>query len=72
VDFQAVLGDADWNSYWSLHDAVVNDMRAAQQVADALRKRVVDSLHARRHAVEPAPFLAKDESCETGELGGGS
>ncbi len=64
VDFQAVLGDADWNRYWSLHDAVVNDMKAAQQVADALRKRVEDSLHARRQAIKPPPFLAKDDSCQ--------
>jgi hypothetical protein len=69
VDFQAVLGAADWMQYWSLHDAVVNDMKAAQQVANALRKRVEDSLHARRQAIKPPPFLAKDESCETDTLG---
>lgn len=66
VDFQAVLGDADWNGYWSRHDAIVNDMKAAQHVADSLRKRVVESLHSRRHAVQPAPFLAKDAGYENG------
>ena len=66
VDFQALLGDTDWNGYWSLHDAVVNDMKAAQQIADALRKRVEDALHAQRSRVKPPPFLAKDESCEVG------
>jgi hypothetical protein len=68
IKFQAVLGEADWNHYWSLHDAVVNDMKAAQQVADTLRKRVEDSLHAQRRSIEPQ-FLANDESCEAGKLG---
>jgi 5-methylcytosine-specific restriction endonuclease McrA len=72
VDFQSVLGETDWNQYWSLHDAVVNDMKAAQQVANALRKRVEDSLHTRRRAVKPPPFLVKDANCETGKLGGNS
>lgn len=62
VDFEAVLGARDWNNYWSLHDAVISDMKAAQQVANSLRKRVEDSLHAQHRIIEPQ-FLAKDENC---------
>jgi hypothetical protein len=69
VDFQEVLGEADWIQYWSLHDAVVNDMKAAQEVANGLRKRVEDSLHAQRRSGEPE-FLVKDENCEIGRAGG--
>ncbi len=69
IDFLAVLGDADWNNYWSLHDAVVNDMKAAQEVANALRKRVEESLHARRQAVNPPAFLSNDESCVAADIG---
>ena len=69
VDFEAVLGATDWNKYWSLHDAVISDMKAAQQVANELRKRVEESLHAQRRAVEPQ-FLAGDETCELGKAGG--
>jgi hypothetical protein len=64
VDFQAVLGDADWTRYWSLHDAVVNDMKAAQTFANELRDRVVASLHVNRPSAEPPPFLPKDDNCE--------
>ena len=69
VDFESVLGESDWEHYWSLHDKVVNDMKAAQQVANGLRKRVEDSLHAQRRAIEPQ-FLEKDETCEAGKTGG--
>ena len=43
-------------------------MKAAQQVADVLRKRVEDSLPARRRGSEPQ-FLVKDESCEDVKIG---
>lgn len=66
IDFEGVLGSADWNRYWSLHDSVVKDMYAAQEFADALRKRVVASLDAHRPSAKPAPFLSKDESCDSG------
>jgi hypothetical protein len=71
VEFKDIIGEAEWKGYWELHNAVVKDMKAAQQVADALRKRVEDSLHAQRHGIQPQPFLAKDESCEFGKLNGG-
>ena len=64
VDFEAVLGLEDWNRYWSLHDAVVNDMKSAQAFANELRNRVVASLHVGRQSAEPVPFLPKDDSCE--------
>jgi hypothetical protein len=62
VDFEAVLGATDWNHYWSLHDAVISDMKAAQRVANELQKRVEQSLHAQRRAAKPQ-FLAGDETC---------
>jgi hypothetical protein len=69
VDFQAVLGDADWKHYWQLHDDVVRDMKAAQEFANSLRKRVEESLHERRRAIKPPPFLASDDGCEPGKMG---
>jgi hypothetical protein len=64
VDFETVLGNADWSRYWSLHDAVVKDMYSAQEFANALRQRVEESLGAHRHAAMPPPFLPKDENCK--------
>jgi HNH endonuclease len=48
VDFGAILGDADWQQYWSLCDAVVADLQAAQAVADRLQERVVATIKAHR------------------------
>jgi hypothetical protein len=61
VDFESVLGSEDWNHYWSLHEAVVKDMHAAQAFANALRERVVTSLDAHRQSAKPPPFLPKEE-----------
>jgi hypothetical protein len=67
IDFKAVLGEADWNQYWSLHDDVVNDMKKAQTVANQLRDRIVASLHVSRPSAELVPFLPKGDGFEPGK-----
>jgi hypothetical protein len=47
VDFCAIIGETDWQHYWSLCEAVVGDLQAAQTVADALKERIVAAIHAR-------------------------
>lgn len=44
VDFEAVLGRDGWEHYWSLCEAVIDELRKCQQVADALRIQIGDSL----------------------------
>ncbi len=44
VDFEAVLGPQDWEHYWSLCEGVIEQLRQCQQVADALRLRIGETL----------------------------
>lgn len=44
IDFQAILGNDEWERYWSLCEAVNEQLRRAFDVATALRARVIDSL----------------------------
>jgi len=44
IDFEAILGRDEWEHYWSLCDAVNNELREAQSVADALRTRIAERL----------------------------
>jgi hypothetical protein len=46
VDFAAILGDGDWQHYWSLCDAAITDLQAAQAIADRLKERVVATVKA--------------------------
>ncbi len=41
VDFNAVISAEDWKHYWSLCDAVIIDLQAAQTVAEELKTRIV-------------------------------
>lgn len=44
VDFQSILGQETWEHYWSLCEAVNEELRQNQQVADSIRARIVDEL----------------------------
>ena len=44
VDFEAIIGPEDWEHYWSLCEDVNDELRRAQQVADSLRTRIVESI----------------------------
>lgn len=44
IDFCSILGAEDWNLYWSLCDAVNEELRRAHDVAVALRSRVAAAL----------------------------
>ena len=44
VDFESVLGRDGWEHYWSLCEAVIEQLRQCQQVADTLRVKIGDSL----------------------------
>jgi len=44
VDFGSIVGSAEWEQYWSLCEGVNEEMRLAQEVADALRVRIVEAI----------------------------
>jgi hypothetical protein len=44
VDFETILGSDDWRKYWDMWDAINLSLSQCQQVADALRLRVAQSL----------------------------
>jgi hypothetical protein len=47
IDFELILGREDWESYWSLWEKVIAEMRQCQEVADLLRKRITEHLAVR-------------------------
>jgi hypothetical protein len=44
VDFESILGRKGWEQYWGLCEAVIEQLRQCQQVADTLRTAIGDSL----------------------------
>jgi hypothetical protein len=44
VDFEAVLGREGWEHYWSLCEAMVEQLKACQTVADALRLKIGETV----------------------------
>jgi hypothetical protein len=44
VDFGLIIGAEEWERYWSLCEGVNGEMRRAQEVADALRARIVKAI----------------------------
>jgi hypothetical protein len=44
IDFEAVLGNDAWSSYWQLWDALIAEMRKCQEVADLLREQIVAAI----------------------------
>jgi hypothetical protein len=47
VDFESILGKEEWEHYWSLCDAVNDELREAQGVADGIRATVLERLKRR-------------------------
>lgn len=46
IDFAEILGQADWDHFWSLWSELNEEMRRCQDVADELRDRVRSALKA--------------------------
>ena len=44
VDIHAVIGEAEWEKYWALCDAVIVELQSCQEVANDIRRRVVDAV----------------------------
>lgn len=44
IDFEAILGREDWDGYWALWKDVNTQLRKCQEVADAMRDRVIEAL----------------------------
>jgi hypothetical protein len=44
LEFASVLGNEDWENYWSMCEKVTEELRECQKVADAMRTRIVESL----------------------------
>jgi hypothetical protein len=48
VEFGSIVGTEDWEHYWSLCDDVNEELRQAQEVANALRARIVEAIRNQR------------------------
>lgn len=48
VDIKAVIGQAEWDRYWALCDAVIAEMQRCQEVANDIRRRIVETIN--RHS----------------------
>ena len=44
IDFESIIGRERWEQYWSLCEGVVDELRRCQEVADAIRQEIVESL----------------------------
>ncbi len=44
LDFASVLGNEDWENYWSMCEKVTDELKECQKVADVMRKKIVESL----------------------------
>lgn len=44
IDFESILGTSEWEHYWSLCDAVNDELRECQQVANKIRSRIEDTI----------------------------
>lgn len=44
IDFETILGREAWEHYWSLHSAVIAELKECQQVADAIKAKARESL----------------------------
>lgn len=44
VDFATILGSHEWEEYWSLCEAVNDELKKAQEVADLLRVRILEAI----------------------------
>lgn len=43
IDFASVLGQEDWENYWSMCEKVMDELKGCQKIADAMRARIVHS-----------------------------
>jgi hypothetical protein len=44
ISFDAIIGVEEWESYWTLCENLIGEMRKCQEVADAIRLHVAESL----------------------------
>jgi HNH endonuclease len=44
VDFESVIGKDEWERYWSLCEKVIEELRQCQNVAQAMRVRIIGSI----------------------------
>lgn len=58
VDFESIVGRETWEHYWSLCEAVIDELRRNQQVADSIRARIVEAVSRNR----PVPADGLDTS----------
>jgi hypothetical protein len=50
VNFEAILGRDQWERYWSMCEAVIQELRGCQEVADSLRARISEGIARRARA----------------------
>jgi hypothetical protein len=44
IEFESIVGRDQWEHYWSLCEAVIDELRQCQEYADALRAQIVKQL----------------------------
>jgi hypothetical protein len=45
VNFEAIVGIREWESYWKLCDDVISELRKCQEVADSVQTRIAQAIH---------------------------
>ena len=55
IDFESIVGKESWDHYWSLCDAVNQELREAQAVADQVRATIIERLDSARSPHSRAP-----------------
>ena len=44
IEFESIVGSDQWEHYWSLCEAVIDELRQCQEHADALRAKIIKQL----------------------------
>jgi hypothetical protein len=44
IDFESIVGHDQWEHYWSLCEAVIDELRRCKEHADAIRAKIVTHL----------------------------
>ena len=42
VNFEAILGPADWANYWKLWESMITELKKCQEIANVLKLRIID------------------------------
>jgi 5-methylcytosine-specific restriction endonuclease McrA len=44
LDFALIVGEGEWESYWSMCEKVIDELKECHKVSEVMRKRIIESL----------------------------